>query len=165
MFKVKDNFLSKKEFNELYNSIFDIENQFPWFWFDFKEQTKNYKNDLTQYQCCHVFYNLGVSQSHHYSIINSLLKKLKFKYLIKAKINLNPYSEKLSKGYFHIDQPHCTTAIFYLNTNNGYTLFENNKKIDSKENRIVIFNSNLKHTGTNTTNKKFRSVINLNYVV
>ncbi len=165
MFKVKDNFLNKEEFNKLYNYIFNVDNQFPWFWYDAKEPIKNHKSDLTQYQLCHMFYNLGISQSSFYYVINDLLKKLKFKYLIRAKINLNPYSEKLSEGYFHIDVPNCVTAIFYLNTNNGYTLFENNKKVNSKKNRLVVFDSNLKHKGTNTTNKKFRSVINLNYVV
>jgi len=56
------------------------------------------------------------------------------------------------------------TAVYYLNDNNGYTLFEkNNKKVMSKENRIVIFDAQMRHTGTNTTNQKKRVVLNLNY--
>jgi hypothetical protein len=37
------------------------------------------------------------------------------------------------------------------------------KKIDSKENRIVLFNANEKHYGTNSTNCNNRMVINFNY--
>ena len=85
--------------------------------------------------------------------------------MLRAKLNLNPYSSILSEGFFHTDISNCTTAIFYLNTNDGYTLFKSGKKVSSKENRLIIFDSNLEHTGTNTTNKKFRAVLNLNYVI
>mgnify|MGYP003139971581 FL=1 len=37
------------------------------------------------------------------------------------------------------------------------------KKINSKENRVVIFNSSELHAGTNTTNQKARFVLNINY--
>ncbi len=161
--KVIDNFLSKKEFNILYNNIFNIDNEFHWFFYEAKELEKDPTKDLNQYQFCHVFYP---SQSRFFYLLQPLIKKLKIKHLLRIKMNLNPYSSLLSKGQFHIDMENCTTAIFYLNTNNGYTLFEkNHKKIKSEKNRVLIFNSNLKHTGTNTTNKKFRGVINLNYVI
>ena len=39
----------------------------------------------------------------------------------------------------------------------------NNKKVYSKENRVVIFNSKELHAGTNTTNTKVRCVLNINY--
>ena len=42
------------------------------------------------------------------------------------------------------------------------TLFKD-KKINSVENRIIIFNSNIEHTGTSTTNANYRMVLNLNY--
>lgn len=93
-----------------------------------------------------------------------MLKKLEVKSLIKAKANLNPYSPKLYKGYFHSDTVHDNlTAVYYLNENNGYTFLKNNKKVKSKENRIVIFDAQMKHAGTNTTNEKKRVVLNLNY--
>ena len=50
-----------------------------------------------------------------------------------------------------------------MNTNNGYTFFENGKKVLSKENTAVEFNSNIKHSGTTCTNAKCRVVMNLNY--
>ena len=56
------------------------------------------------------------------------------------------------------------TAIFYVNTNDGYTEFEDSTRVESVANKIVIFDSKLKHRGTTCTNQKTRVVINLNYV-
>ena len=51
------------------------------------------------------------------------------------------------------------------NSNKGQNVvkFENGEKIESVENRLVIFDSTIKHTGTTSTDTKFRSVINFNY--
>ena len=56
-----------------------------------------------------------------------------------------------------------TTAIFYINTNNGYTEFEDGTRVESVANRIVNFPANLKHRGTRCTDQKIRIVINFNY--
>ena len=57
-----------------------------------------------------------------------------------------------------------TTSVYYINTNNGYAEFENGEKVESVENRIVKFQSNLKHRGTTCTNEQTRVVINFNYL-
>ena len=57
-----------------------------------------------------------------------------------------------------------TSAIFYLNTNNGYTKFEDGTIISSIENRLVTFPSTMLHTGTSCTDTKYRLVLNLVYV-
>ena len=51
----------------------------------------------------------------------------------------------------------------YLNTNDGYTVFEDGTQIESVKNRILIFKTSLKHTGTNCTDQKRRVLINFNY--
>ena len=57
------------------------------------------------------------------------------------------------------------TAIFYINSNNGFTLFESdNQKVESIENRLVIFDSFERHSGTNCTDEKYRAVINFNFI-
>ena len=55
------------------------------------------------------------------------------------------------------------TAVYYCNTNNGSTLFQNGKRIDSKANRIVIFDGHQKHCGVDCTDENVRVVINFNY--
>ena len=56
-----------------------------------------------------------------------------------------------------------TTAIFYVNTNNGYTKFEDETIVESVANRVVTFPANMKHTGTSCTDEKTRVIINFNY--
>ena len=162
MFKIVDNFLDKEDFMKLQHHML-VEKFFPWYYQDTKDFEAD--EDLNQYQFTHSFFTDYQSTSRYFYLLEPLLKKLEVKSLIKVKANLNPYSPKLHKGYFHNDTPHASiTAVYYLNENNGYTLFEkNNKKVKSKENRIVIFDAQMKHAGTNTTNQKKRVVLNLNY--
>ena len=54
------------------------------------------------------------------------------------------------------------TSILYLNTNDGYTEFEDGTKIESIENRWVSFPEDTKHRGTSCTNERVRVVINFN---
>jgi hypothetical protein len=87
------------------------------------------------------------------------------KSLVRIKANINPHTEKLIEhnDAWHIDFPNMTTSILYLNTNDGYTMFETGKKVNSLENRLVIFDSNIKHTGTTCTNQPGRIVLNVNF--
>ena len=60
----------------------------------------------------------------------------------------------------------CIRDRYYVNTNNGYTEFESNgMKVDSVENRLIIFDSNEKHRAVTTTDTPRRSVINFNYFI
>ena len=82
----------------------------------------------------------------------------------RLKINLNPKAHKVFEHGYHIDiNIPSKTAIFYLNTNDGYTAFETGEKVESVANRLVVFDSNIKHTGTTCTNQKARLVLNINY--
>ena len=140
MFEVTDNFLHKNDFNKLEQVICDP--QFPWYYYPaitYEEGKEDLtEKDLTQYQFTHMFYQHNKPNSNYFDTLLPLIDKLGCKAL--------------------------RTAVFYVNTNNGYTKFKkNNKKVSSIKNRVVVFNSNLEHLGTNTTNCKRRIVININY--
>jgi len=53
--------------------------------------------------------------------------------------------------------------LIYFNDNNGYTYFEDGQKIESKENRAVMFEGDLIHAGTSCTDKDLRVVLNIDY--
>ena len=55
------------------------------------------------------------------------------------------------------------TIVFYLNSNNGYTEFEDGTKVDSIENRIVFFDGSIPHNSSTCTDQKARAVISINY--
>ena len=60
--------------------------------------------------------------------------------------------------------PALKTSIFYINTNNGYTEFENGVRIESVSNRICVFDSKLIHRGvSHTLPDNYRIVVNFNY--
>ena len=56
-----------------------------------------------------------------------------------------------------------TTSILYLNTNNGWTAIKGYGKVENVANRMVIFDSNLQHTGVTCTDQNRRVMINFNY--
>ena len=160
--KIIDNFLDNEHFEKIKNDIVN-NTYFPWY---FSEYTDYFgEKGLDKGKYTHVLYLQNKPNSSHYDLILPILEKLECNSLFKVKINSTSHSTKLKEGVYHTDiKFKCKTAIYYLNTNDGYTKFEkNNKIVKSIENRMVIFNSNLKHLGTNTTNAKRRLVMNFNY--
>ena len=87
--------------------------------------------------------------------------------LIKVRGKLYPKSKKIKEWKMNPDvhwkHENCMTSILHINTNNGYTKFENGEVVKSVRNRLVTFPAHLKHTGSTCTDEKFRCVINVNY--
>ena len=78
--------------------------------------------------------------------------------------NNNLATEEIREHGFHVDtDKECNVLIYYFNTNDGYTLFENGDKVESVANRLIKFKSNLRHTGTTCTDQPNRYVLNVNY--
>ena len=55
-------------------------------------------------------------------------------------------------------------AIFYINTNNGFTVLEDGTEIASVSNRLLLFNPSEPHHSTSCTDVKRRVNINFNYL-
>ena len=67
-------------------------------------------------------------------------------------------------GGYHFD-PYMKgkIAVYYINNNNGWTQFKNGDRVNSIQNRMVIFDPRLEHSSVTCTDKKRRLVINFNY--
>jgi hypothetical protein len=158
-FKIEDNYIDAEKSVDL-RLMMESDN-FPWFFLKGKV-TK--KDKLFDYQFVHVFYKNHSINSNYYDSLSPLIDKLKPLSLIRIKANLNPISNELIKFDEHKDQFFkCKTAIYYLNDNNGYTII-GDKKVESKSNRMVFFDADEPHYGTNSTDCNNRMVINFNYV-
>ena len=87
---------------------------------------------------------------------------------IRVKANLTTMTNEIVKYGWHVDTKECPykyrTAVYYVNSNNGKTIFKNGQEIDSVANRMVIFDGDLVHTGTSCTDEKVRCVINFNWI-
>ncbi len=99
------------------------------------------------------------------NVYQPILDKIKAEAWIRMKLNCTLKTDNHMESAYHTDRGFaCMTAIYYINTNNGYTQFEHDgSKVNSVANRIVMFPSNVKHRGVTTTNTPFRMVLNLNY--
>ena len=159
MFEVKDNFLPEKKYINIYTLLTD--EYFPWYFNNYK--TLSHTGELFDYQFTHTFYKDNEISSPFFKSLKPLIDKLNSRTLVRIKANLNPITQELIKYKSHTDQDFkCKVAIYYLNTNNGYTMLED-KKVESKANRMVLFDSSIYHYGTNSTNCNNRIVINFNY--
>tara|TARA_Y100001973_G_C5168682_1_gene317704 strand:+ start:847 stop:1320 length:474 start_codon:yes stop_codon:yes gene_type:complete len=156
--RIIDNFLPNLVFNFIFESILD--KNFAWYHQDGKVGKDG------EVQFTHIFVNDEKNLSDKLNILQPILDKLEVKRLLKAKVNLTLRENVVRPFNFHVDVNNIkgNTAIFYMNTNNGKTLFENNKEVNSIANRIVVFGNSLKHTGTTHTDNKYRIVLNINYI-
>ena len=179
MMKIEDNFLDQEEFDKLQSILMGVE--FSWFFnpFDVYENNKNEKEFLFT----HIFYTFSFYQCHSHSCVihflYPILEKIKPISLLRIQANLLTKTSNIVESAYHHDissfddenrktifpekLKQLTTSIFYVNTNNGYTKFEDGTKVESVANRMVSFPADLKHTGTSCTDEKIRVVINFNY--
>ena len=163
--KILDNFLAEDEFDHI-QSYF--QKSLPWHYLD--HIVGNHQEDPNCFQFVHTFSKvidpyLQFPHSKHSHINKPILSKLAPWILLKVKANLRPISTNHILSAFHTDLGDLKqlTAIFYLNTCNGYTLFKDGTKIDSIANRILIFPGDLQHCGASCTDQKHRTVLNINY--
>ena len=163
--KLIENFLPEDDFLNIKQAL--SSNEFNW---NFNDTIASANSNPDNFQFVHNFFTitnpyLEKPQSNKSHILKPLLLKLQPLHLLRVKANLRPRTDKHILSNFHIDlNLKQTTAIFYLNTCNGYTLFEDNTKVLSVENRILIFDGSLKHCGASCTDKKRRILININYI-
>ena len=179
--QVIDNFLPEEEFNQLCGFItgesFESDQLMPSVpWYYGKVLSENVKDcsspeceDEDNYQFSHVFYVAYAPTSGLIQNLQPLIESMPevgCRSFVKIKANLNPKTDKIIEHGFHVDIWNFTggkTAIYYVNTNNGYTKFKNGEIIKSVANRLVIFDGSVQHTGTTCTDKHARYVINMNF--
>ena len=161
MIKIIDNVLNDLHFGKLKSTLLDNLNS-PWYLGKIVDTEKN-----SPYQFSHTFYGEQKINSEYFTLLDPILQNLKIKNLIRIKANLLLKTNEIVKHGFHIDtqsENKFNTAIYYLNSNNGYTKFKNGKKVNSVKNRIVIFDGLIEHRGTSCSDQPYRGVINFNYL-
>ena len=169
MIDIQDNFLSLKEFEQLHSGF--LRWDFPWY--TSKVVNDNEQNDMFNMQFIHFFYERYSPLGDQISMLQPIFQRLQPIAIFKIKANIMPNQGKIIEHGLHIDvtdtethkiRDHMKTSILYMNTNNGYTRFEDGTKVESVANRMVTFPNQMMHTGTTTTDSEYRLVLNLNYV-
>ena len=166
--KIEDNFIDQENFDKLQSFMWGNNSGIYWFYNDRIVSTDATNTD--KFQFIHIFYR-NEPQSPFMDILIPILEKIDPVSIFRIKANLRTKTSKIEESSFHTDMrgmseeklKQWTTSIFYVNTNNGYTKFEDGTKVESVANRMVTFPCNMKHTGTSCTNEQTRVVINFNY--
>ncbi len=164
MIEIKNNFLSPQYFLMLKGLL--ESDHFPWY---FNGHIVSPKTDAIDHiQFTHTFYVNNSPHSDFYRNLSHILDLIKPSILIRIKANLQPITPNIIKHQMHNDElsdhAKITTGIFYVNTNNGKTIFDTGEEINSEENKYIEFDSTKLHTGTTCTDQKRRLVINFNYI-
>ena len=168
--KVIDDFLGYKEFQRLRSEIMS-----PVFDWNFVPMSDSMKEDPDKFsgQFVHLAYSNCVPRTTFFNSLMPVLSRLDATTLNRIKVNLQPRTEEPVEGMFHSDlrgdmnietRKTWTTSVYYINTNNGYTEFEDGTKVESVENRMVKFSSDTLHRGVTCTDEQTRVVINFNYL-
>lgn len=158
--KIYKNFLDNENFLNLKNTL--LSSSFPWYFCPKIDYNEKY------FQFYHSFYENYSVNSSYYNLIFPIIKKINPMSLIRIKANLLYRTKEIEEHGMHTDYDNkknsgIKTAIFYCNTNNGYTIFKNGNKVKSEENKLIEFNVDNEHTGSSCTDEKIRVVINFNY--
>ena len=163
--KIEDNFLNQEEFDKIQKLMMEP-SPFPWFYAD----RIVFEDDVDKFQFIHAFYDDHMPMSPFWNELDSIINIIQPFSIVKVRAKLLTRTPEIVETSFHVDIPlpeeklkQYTTSIFYVNTNNGYTEFEDGTKVESVANRMVTFPANIKHRGTSCTDEITRVVINFNY--
>ena len=172
---IQDNFLAEEEFVALRNII--INQNFPWY-FTPKPRKELFRDDFDSEfdpgTFNHIVYEDNTPTSPLYeSHFLSILAQLDCAILTRIRITFaslifpKPFRAERHQDIVDLKEAIAakwTSSILYMNTNNGYTEFETGKKVESVENRLVTFPSEIHHCGISQTDEQTRILINFGYL-
>ena len=173
LYKVVDNALPEEGFEEI-KKLMLWNKDFPWYATDqvtFGEQGTKDGRVSNSYYLTHLFYYVGrpvslttLNLSTFLPVLKPLVDFLEPKSIVRIKGNFYPSTHNLLENDRHHDFSFSHNgAILYLNTCDGYTKLADGTKIDSVENRVVLFDPSEYHNSTTCTNQKGRFNINVNF--
>jgi hypothetical protein len=158
--QVKDNFLTAEQHQKLIEDFKTL----PWTMNEYKvdeSESRTYNN----VQFVHTFHRDHGIKSEYFDIVQPIIDTLKPNAILRIKANLQVGNGDPKESMMHVDTdaPNSKTAVYFLETNNGYTTLEGGTKVDSVGNRMLTMPSNLLHCGTTCSDQQTRVVININY--
>ena len=158
-YKVVDNYLKDEDFTFIKNQIFGDE--FAWY---HNSNITNYGETIGNfYYQIHILYDNNRPNSNYF---DPIIEKFDFfNGLFRVKVNMYPNQGKFIEHPLHKDYEfEHKGALFCLNNCDGYTILNNKKKVESIENRLLMFDPSKSHSSTTTTNAQGRFNINVNYL-
>jgi len=160
--KVIDNFLEDNIFKDIQIKL--LSNQITW---NYNYQV-NDDTDPKEWLWNTKFYHLAFENIQLTPVFEILMPfmsdpRLSAHGIKRLILNSYQYTSEIYKHTSHIDYPFSHYgALLNLTTCNGYTFVEG-QKVESVENRVILFDPSKPHYGTTTSNAKRRVIVNFNY--
>tara|TARA_B100000131_G_C17750514_1_gene464965 strand:+ start:26 stop:547 length:522 start_codon:yes stop_codon:yes gene_type:complete len=126
------------------------------------------QSGIDDWQLAHPIY-VSEYRSGSLNFIRPIIDRIQPDVICRIKANSRRVRNELKEDELHTDFKFVCddyyTGIYYVNSNDGYTSFEDGTKVDSIGNRMVIFKGNTMHGGSTHTDTicKWRVVINFNW--
>lgn len=167
MIKIYDDVLDNEIYEKI-NSVF-LSNYFPYYYV--KGVSNEFEDD---YIFVHTILKYQNGQKSDYfnllkPIYDFLKEKENLNGIIGVRVVFKNKNNSFKKYDLHVDlsmmKGSYKTSIYYLNTTNGKTYFENNQTIDCVKNRLISFPGNIKHAGYSHTDTNYKLIVNINYTV
>ena len=159
-YEIIDNFLPDEVFSSIQEHF--MGRDLSWY-YQSAVSSPDSEKDPPFYFTHAVFFDYKVN-SDVFNRIFPLIQKIEPTALIRIKANLYPNSSSIIEHDWHTDFPsEHKAAIFYINTNNGFTILEDGTKIESVANRLLKFDGSKMHKSTTCTDSKVRVNIGFNY--
>lgn len=165
MIEVIDNFLDSNTF-EIIKRSFCYTDNFPWYLSTgVSNAIEGNKKSLDGNYFYHLLYYNHNPNSDYFKLIVPILEKIQPFAINRIKANFYPTTFSIIEHGWHKDYPfNHRGCVYYLNTNNGKTIFESGEKVDSIENRIIFFDPSKNHRSTTCSDDPVgRYNINFNY--
>ena len=172
MIEIIDDYLEEQDHKMIYDYFMghmdkgDLQNSCCWSWLG----GISIPND-GHFQFVHQVYTDHTILSPAFQLLKPILEREEVIALARIKANCLIKTEEqiIFDWAFHTDfselGDEAITSIYYVNSNDGKTIFEDCKYVESKANRLVRFPHFLKHTGSTCTDEDRRIIINFNYYV
>lgn len=162
-----DDALSKENLLVIQNLIM-WNSEFPWY---FRSDPVEKGREDSELSAFHLFFAGStpikldsISVSSYGFQLQPIVDLLEPKSLIRVKGNFYPRTCKVEEHIPHHDYdfPH-KGAIFFLNTCDGFTRLNDGTKIESVENRMLLFDPSEPHNSSSCSDEKARFNVNFNY--
>jgi len=187
VFKVIPNLLPKEEFESGVGRV-RHDPSIPWFWVRGTSDVKRDFDDDSHWDhsFAHTAYEFGEPTSFLGVKCEDILKRtcqqldLKLKYILRIRFGLITKKPEPIEHGGHVDfkQPHLT-ALYYLTTCNGPTIFYDQKwqenqlpteltearRVQAEENKMLVFDGTTYHSSVSQTDTKQRIAINFNFEI
>jgi|TARA_B100000214_G_scaffold14684_1_gene10178 hypothetical protein len=170
MIDIIDDYLPEHEHRQIYDyftgSMDDgtLNNSCAWVYIPFT--STDWTANGERFHFAQLIYAQHQIISPAFNLMTPIIKRENMTAIARIKANCVMKTSELDvyDDEFHTDfTGTLTTGIYYINSNDGYTLFEDGTKCESVANRFCRFPCETKHTATTCTSTNRRLLINFNY--